>query len=580
MKRICNKKWLAAGTGLLLLIAGASYTVFISPLMNKEQWVYKESTVERGTLTVGVTESGTLDYGISSILYSLDLDVSEDDGDEDDDDDSDGEETVQKYLKIEEVYAAAGQRIEQGDALIKLTEDSVADVRRLLQSALVDARSDYSAAESEYDLAALEAKTAYDTQQVEGKYASSIYKNADASISGNTAALQVEIQQRNANIPLLKEKVSDAQETYDETLEKYEEACQGMEQADISHTENFMTYQKAYLSAQTQYQNAKDALQQAQQNLEDNAEKIASLEKELTAAKARTVIEKLEAEEDYLESVIQQENAQVTYNAQLENLKETLEEAEEKKTRMEERLQDFEEFVGEDGILYADGCGIVTQVAYEAGDRLVQTGPVLSYAAPDGMTVLVDVTQEDVVDLSVGDKVEIVFSAYKGTPYEGCILSIDTTATSENSNTVSYQVVIGVEGNTEQLYGGMTADITFVTEQKDNVLFVTKKAIVEENGRSYVYRKTGLGGKELVEVETGISNGVNIEIVSGLSQGDTIYIASKVSSQADVEDTAGQEKVGTQGEMTLPDGAVMPDDMDQSGDMQMHGGRHTGTEAK
>ena len=80
MKKITKKKrriilLLAA---LLLLIAAAMYTVLIAPLLKKEEWIYKEATVERGTLTVGVTESGTLDYGITTVLYDLDLDVSDD----------------------------------------------------------------------------------------------------------------------------------------------------------------------------------------------------------------------------------------------------------------------------------------------------------------------------------------------------------------------------------------------------------------------------------------------------------------------------------------------------------------------
>ena len=80
----------------------------------------------------------------------------------------------------------------------------------------------------------------------------------------------------------------------------------------------------------------------------------------------------------------------------------------------------------------------------------------------------------------------------------------------------SYTVEISVEGALEKLYGGMTADVIFVTEEKADILYVSRKAIVEENGKSYVYRETALGGKELADVETGITNGVDIEILSGL----------------------------------------------------------------
>lgn len=57
----------------------------------------------------------------------------------------------------------------------------------------------------------------------------------------------------------------------------------------------------------------------------------------------------------------------------MEDLKETLQEAEETKEKREEQLQAFEDFVGSDGILYATEDGVITEVSYEAGDRLTTT---------------------------------------------------------------------------------------------------------------------------------------------------------------------------------------------------------------
>lgn len=356
-------------------------------------------------------------------------------------------------------------------------------------------------------------------------------------------ALQVEIAQRTANIPTLEEKIAQAREDYNEALADYQESEASMSQADISDVGNYMTMQSYFLNIRSAYQNAKSALTRAQQELADNADEIASLETQLATARAKMDIEKLEVEETYLEAVINGDNAEITYNAQLEELKETLREAEEEKAKVEEQMEAFEAFIGEDGILYAESGGIITQLAYEAGDSLIDTGVIISYAEPQDMTISVDVTQEDVVDLAVGDKVDIRFSAYEDTPYEGTILSINTTATSADSNTVSYEVIIGVEGDTEALYGGMTADITFVTEEKEDVLYISKRAVIEENGRKYVYVKNALGGRELQEITTGISNGSSIEILSGLEEGDTIYIASRVSSEAEVENTQ-QEGAG------------------------------------
>jgi HlyD family secretion protein len=307
--------------------------------------------------------------------------------------------------------------------------------------------------------------------------------------------------------------------------------------------------------------------------LDENAQKISSLQLELASASAKKTISSLEVEETYNEAVINGDNAEITYNAKVESLKEDLEEAEEEKNELEKKLEAFEEFVGSDGIVYADGAGIVTESRYEAGDTLKQPGVLIAYAEPENMTISVDVAQEDVVELSVGDSVEIEFTAYEGEIYDGVIYSIDTTATSRNSNTVSYTVVISVEGDTTELYGGMVADVTFVTEKKEDVLFVSRKAIVTENGKSYVYRKTSLGGKELVEVETGINNGTSIEIISGLNEGDTIYIASKVSSKSEVnsssESTQSSTGENASGDIELPNGMTMPDSGD--GGMQMQG---------
>ena len=566
-----QKKLILAGIALFLLILAASYTVFIAPLLQKEQWIYKEETGERGTLKVGVTESGSLEYNTKSIDYDLNLDVSDDDEDDSDDDD----DTVQKYLKIEEIYAASGQRVTEGEELLKFTEDSVEAVRALLQNAVVEAQSDYAEAESTYELSLLEAQTDYDTQKISASYAASIRNTSGTSVTNNVASLQVQLEQKQANTASLQEKLTQAREDYQDALETYEAAKEGYEGAGTDNTVNFMTIQNGYLSARTKYQQAKSALTQAETAVTDNENAITELTNQLAAAQAKQKIDKLDTEETYQEAVITGQNAQTTYNATVEDLKETLQEAEETKEKREEQLQAFEDFVGSDGILYATEDGVITEVSYEAGDRLTTTGALFSYATSDDMRISVDVTQEDIVDLQVGDAVDITFTAYPEDSYTGSILSINTTATSDYSNTVSYTVEISVEGELEQLYGGMTADVIFVTEEKEDVLYVSRKAIVEENGKTYVYRKTALGGRELAEVETGITNGVDIEILSGLGEGDTIYLASKVSSEAEVKSTeetadsgsSSDTAIGSDTEFGMPEDMQMPGggDMPQGG---------------
>ena len=222
--------------------------------------------------------------------------------------------------------------------------------------------------------------------------------------------------------------------------------------------------------------------------------------------------------------------AEVNYRAEQLSLAETLQDAEEELADAREKLEAFEAFVGEEGIVYAAGSGMVTLVGYAAGDSLTAAGTVISFAQAQDMTITVEVTQEDIVDLGVGDTVKIQFTAYEDTDYEGVITAMDTMTTSGDS-TVSYPVTIRVLGDTDALYDGMTADVTFVTAEREDTLFVTRSAIVEQNGKTYVYTDGENGEKVLTEVQTGLRNGLSVEIVSGLSEGQTYYIASRVSEE-------------------------------------------------
>lgn len=79
------------------------YTVWIKPRQNQEVVVYKEETVQRGDLTVGVTESGSLSFGITSQLYDLELQTEE-------------------------------EKEEEGDPVLKFSDSSIEAIRKKLRA--------------------------------------------------------------------------------------------------------------------------------------------------------------------------------------------------------------------------------------------------------------------------------------------------------------------------------------------------------------------------------------------------------------------------------------------------------------
>lgn len=164
--------------------------------------------------------------------------------------------------------------------------------------------------------------------------------------------------------------------------------------------------------------------------------------------------------------------------------------------------------------------------------------------------------------MKVGDSVDIAFSAYDGESYSGTIESITTTATSRSSATISYPVVISIQGDTSKLYGGMTADVTFTTEEVDDVTYISAKAVVEENGKSYVYIKQD-GGYLLTPVTTDFSNGEYIEVTSGLNAGEQYYIctqAETVTQDTGTEDEKEQQST----DEAWQSGEMMPSDRNRN----------------
>ena len=542
-----RRKLILAAAAFVLLLGACVYTLFIKPNLSQETYIYKEETVERGNLVLGIMESGSLSFGERSVVYDLDLEL--DDEDDDDDSDDDDSEAV-KYLEIEEVYAVSGQRITEGDVLFKLTDSSVSSVQRKLNSALTEARITLSNAQTEYDISMLSAKSTYDSSVKAGNRAVADYQAAVSAGEQKVKGMESEIAVLELEITMAQEKLAD-----EELLESYEDAKTAYTQAKNKYEETELYNSTAYTSNLTAYQTAKtqldaleDELQGCRDTIADNQAEIEKKQQEIADAKIMQTLENQEAANNYNSARLEGELAEEIYHYSIDSLSDAVNQAQADLDEIQSKIDDFKEFVGEDNRIYASESGLVTSVMYEAGDELVNEGTMLSYAKEDEYQISIDVSEEDVAAISVGDSVEIVFTAYPEQLWEGRIISITTTASSEHAATISYPVDILVLGDTGLLYGGMTADVTFVTDSVTDVLYVSKKAVFEENGVSYVYRKDASGNREKTAVETGFSDTASIEIVSGLKEGDIVYIESVMNKNAENKDSGG---VGTDKEPSM-----------------------------
>lgn len=240
--------------------------------------------------------------------------------------------------------------------------------------------------------------------------------------------------------------------------------------------------------------------------------------------------------------------------------------------------------------IFAPADGTISKLDVELGERVMGTQGMAStelmrIANLNNMEVEVDVNENDIVKVNIGDSAKVEVDAYLKRKFEGIVTSISNSATSATTadqvtnfkvkvrlSKESYQdLVAGKPVNFSPFRPGMTATVDIITKRSVNVLGVpigavvikedttaTKKDIVaelekeeaKEKGKApkkdekfeCVFVKIGEKAK-LKVVKTGIQDDTNIEIISGLKKGDEIIVGpySMVSKELMPNDKVRQE---------------------------------------
>lgn len=535
MKKLVNqlkdkknlKKFIPIVAILIILLCTSLYTVFIKVNTEKDTYVYKEEEVKKGDLIQGIVESGSISLEVSSLDYNLTINTEDEDTDEEDTDEA--EEEIINYLEIEDVYVVSGQRITEGEALFKLTEDSIEGVNKKLRTLNTQAQIAFQEAETEYKIELLQAKSTYDTSLLQANKAKDSYNASATKTQENINSLTAENKVLEAQINYNKEKLAEEElwDSLEEAQTAYTSAQNIYKDTEVHNATAYASNYEDYKSAKEQLEAIQDQVSQLEDEIQENEKKINKNNNKIITYQSGINVESLTNESAYESAVLGGELAEEIYNDAISSLEEAVTSAKADMEEAQNNLEELNDFVGDDGIVYANGTGMVTEVFYSESDDLINKGAMVSYVKEEAYTVSIDVLEEDISSVKIGDNVNITIKAYADTAYKGTVLSITTAATSDYATTVSYPVIIKIEEDTSKLYGGMTAEATFVKDSVTDVLYVSKKAVQEIENKSYVYIKDIAGTQKMTEVETGFSDGTNIEIISGLKEGEIVYIKVK-----------------------------------------------------
>ena len=242
--------------------------------------------------------------------------------------------------------------------------------------------------------------------------------------------------------------------------------------------------------------------------------------------------------------------------------------------------------------IYAPMSGTISQLNVELGERVVGTQQmagteILRVANLNNMEVEVDVNENDIVKVQIGDSTIVEVDAYLKKEFKGIVTEIANSAagTLAADQVTNFKVKVRIleesykdltEGKPETyspFRPGMTATVDIITQKRKDVISVPISAIVIKSDTSSTKKPFNKnvsdsnsvneekfecvfinenGKAKLKVVKTGIQDDTNIEIISGLNEGDEIItgpynMVSKSLSPGDLTEVKNKSTAKSEG---------------------------------
>lgn len=138
------------------------------------------------------------------------------------------------------------------------------------------------------------------------------------------------------------------------------------------------------------------------------------------------------------------------------------------------------------------------------------------------MKVTVQVGEKDIAKIAVGQSANVTYQAFPDIVSQGTVTAIASVANSDSNysgGSVTFNVDILIEAPDSRLKPGMTAQVSIVTEQLDDVVMVPTMALMTEDGENYyVNVATDADGKETRRVKVTVVAQNDDEAVVGKTQ--------------------------------------------------------------
>ncbi|MFC1695616.1 efflux RND transporter periplasmic adaptor subunit [Pseudomonadota bacterium] len=250
-----------------------------------------------------------------------------------------------------------------------------------------------------------------------------------------------------------------------------------------------------------------------------------------------------------LESQAALDRVEAAYQVEVARFQSANDQVEQAKGRLKQARDDLSKTT-----IYAPMAGTISDLNKEQGEIAIgsqfQEDVIMVLANLEAMEALVNVDENDIVAIELGQTSEIEVDALPDELLKGTVAEIANSANVSAQGTASqkteFEVKITVDSPTDKLRPGMTASADIVTDTREEALSIPIQSVTvrtieqleegDENAKdNFTAAEDGFvelvfvveDGKAVArQVKTGIQSDELIEVVSGLAEGDQVVSGS------------------------------------------------------
>lgn len=482
--------WILSAAGVLVLALAAGTVSFL--LTKKSQGKRQEAAMVPNafqTASVSVTEEGSVSVG--TVSQTFDLDLSEYTGQSGFSWNSIGSMAAgmmegggqngmqngiqslaitassdNRRLTVEEVYVKVGEEVKAGDPILKVTADTLSEIRQDFAEDAADAKEVYDQALTQQMQTQTEASVQLQENELYGAYADTEYHLAVAELEEAVKELQESLQNAQEMMEKDQENLAGLQETLKEQQAVLENAAYTVENEDrSSNAYGWLVAVNAKVDEEAIIESLETQIESLEESITSQEAEIESLNMQLTNAQKELESGKIEAESARQIRTIKGGSAQEIYDVttqladfEAQNAKEDYDEAAAKLEKLDTYLADQ--------MICAAQDGVITAVSVSAGDTLQEGTELIALNSYDDVTITLTLDEDDMDMAGLGSRAEVVFSAFPDEVFKGEVTEIGDAQIDSNTNLTTYEVVVSILENGSRLYEGMTAEVTFTGQQE------------------------------------------------------------------------------------------------------------------